>query len=151
MRSRKLRIALSAISALACALLIALWHSLQQQGAPPPLLGIDETNWDVRLGRSQFLLTALLPMKSSPYLVNMRTIDFLGFNRQGTRRELLVAIPYWFPIALSATLAYWLPLAMSVVLAAATRIRWHFSLRTLLIATTLVSVVLGLAVYALRK
>ncbi len=48
-------------------------------------------------------------------------------------------IPHWFVIILAATsgIVPWL--------------RWHFSLRTLLIATTLIALVLGLAVYAARK
>jgi len=50
-----------------------------------------------------------------------------------------LAIPIWLPILLLASLAVvpWM--------------RWQFSLRTLLVATTLVAVVLGLAFYAARK
>jgi hypothetical protein len=46
--------------------------------------------------------------------------------------------PHWFLVLISATFAAfpWL--------------RWHFSLRTLLIATTLVAVLLGLVVWLLR-
>ena len=71
------------------------------------------------------------------------TPDFivLGF---GSGQELFgpfIDIPQWFPVLLFATLA------------TAPWIRWskRFSLRTLLIATTLVAVVLGLVVYAARK
>ena len=49
-----------------------------------------------------------------------------------------VTVPYWFIVPLSATLGV-LPLYHQ-----------RFSLRTLLIATTLVAVVLGLSVYAMR-
>lgn len=58
------------------------------------------------------------------------------------RERILISIPYWFLIAISAAFAFvpWLP--------------WHklqrFSLRTLLIVTTLVAVVLGLGAYLLR-
>jgi hypothetical protein len=50
--------------------------------------------------------------------------------------------PYWFFVLFSGTAAVvpWIH-----------EVRWHFSLRTLLIATTLVAVVLGLAVYANRQ
>jgi hypothetical protein len=48
-------------------------------------------------------------------------------------------LPHWFPVLVAPTLAVvpWL--------------RWRYSLRTLLIATTVVAVVLGLAVYAARN
>jgi len=46
--------------------------------------------------------------------------------------------PYWFPFSFAATFA------------AAPWLRWHFSLRTLLIAVTLVALLLGLVVWAMR-
>jgi hypothetical protein len=66
---------------------------------------------------------------------------FLGFISYFTAREKTVRMPHWF-IALSITM-----------LASVPWIRWskRFSLHTLLIATTLVSVVLGLIVYALGR
>jgi Flp pilus assembly protein protease CpaA len=53
----------------------------------------------------------------------------------------VVYVPDWFLVVLSA------------MLAAVPWVRWckQFSLRTLLIATALVGVVLGLAVYAARR
>ena len=42
---------------------------------------------------------------------------------------------------------YWLPTIISGSLAAAPWLRWRFSLRTLLIATTLVALLLGLFVW----
>ena len=53
-----------------------------------------------------------------------------------------IIIPYWFFVFVTATLttAPWIR-----------QLRWRFSLRTLLIATTLVAAVLGLIVYALRS
>jgi hypothetical protein len=50
--------------------------------------------------------------------------------------EGVLSLPYWFVIAMSAALATvpWL--------------RWRFTLRTLLIATTLVAVMLGLIVWS---
>ncbi len=61
----------------------------------------------------------------------------LGFRWRQTQTELTVAIPYWFPILLSAASASapWIPWSK----------RW--GLNTLLIATTLVAVLLGLIVY----
>ena len=52
--------------------------------------------------------------------------------------KLVIRVPYWFLLVGSSLMAAvpWLP--------------WRFTLRTLLIATTLVAVVLGLIVYATR-
>jgi hypothetical protein len=44
----------------------------------------------------------------------------------------------------------WLLIILTAALAGVPWIRWRFSLRTLLIATSLVAVVLGLIVYAVR-
>jgi hypothetical protein len=53
--------------------------------------------------------------------------------------------------ALSVQAEYWLLVAMCVAFAAAPWLRWRFSLRTLLIVTTLLAVVLGLVVYTVSK
>jgi hypothetical protein len=47
-------------------------------------------------------------------------------------------VPYWFLVGLTA------------ILGAITSFQWRFSLRTLLIATTLLAVLLGAIIYALR-
>jgi hypothetical protein len=66
--------------------------------------------------------------------------SILGFQWRFLPNGSTAYVPYWFPIMLFATCA------------ATPWMRWskRFSLRTLLIATTLVAVVLGLAVYASR-
>jgi hypothetical protein len=45
---------------------------------------------------------------------------------------------------------HWFAILIAGAVAVATWIRWRFSIRTLLIATTLVAVVLGAVVYAIR-
>jgi hypothetical protein len=64
--------------------------------------------------------------------------SYLGFVAFLFGGGYIIKIPYWFPVSLSATLAS-LPWMRPSV---------RFSLRTLLIATMLVAVVLGLAAYA---
>jgi hypothetical protein len=61
-----------------------------------------------------------------------------GFGAGGRVPNYLLMFPHWFLVLLSAAFA------------TAPWIRWRFSLRTLLIATTLVAVVLGLIVWAAR-
>jgi hypothetical protein len=51
----------------------------------------------------------------------------------------------------SVSISYWLLILADIIIATAPWLRWRFSLRTLLIATTLVAAVLGLAVWAARK
>jgi hypothetical protein len=62
-----------------------------------------------------------------------------GFGWHVSRDFVFIASPYWFLVLTAAT---------ANMLTALWRPRWHFSLRTLLIATTLVAVVLGLGVWA---
>jgi hypothetical protein len=50
-------------------------------------------------------------------------------------------VPYWFLVVIAG---------ISAALCGIPWVKWHFSLRTLLIATTLVAVGLGVIVYASR-
>jgi hypothetical protein len=61
----------------------------------------------------------------------------LGVRPPGITHDELI-VPYWLPVALTAALA------------SAPWVRWRFSLRTLLIATSLLALLLGLVVYASR-
>ena len=55
-------------------------------------------------------------------------------------------IDYW-----TIRLPHWFLVLTCIVITAIPWLRWHFSLRTLLIATTLVAVVVGAIVYATRQ
>jgi hypothetical protein len=133
-----LKIALSAVCGIACVLLISLWvrsywwqESVSCDGQAR-LINI-ETNFGlVRVG-----VTA----EPSPFGDNDGTWSFDRFRaapenvRSFDWNGVYLTLPYWFILALTASLA------------AIPWIRWRFSLRTLLIATTLVAVVLGLIVW----
>jgi hypothetical protein len=151
MRFRKLRIAFSATCLIAFVLLIALWlrsywredtlvhrrHSamifvvsLQGEIEVDQVGYIDDApdtnSWDVRI-------EAILPDKES-------TGNGFAFNRGVYDNEFAFTFPQWCPVLVAGLLAAvpWLP--------------WwskRFTLRTLLIATTLVAVVLGLIVAVL--
>jgi hypothetical protein len=60
----------------------------------------------------------------------------LGIDGKVGAFGLLLYLPYWFLVG------------ASVAMATASWLTWRFSLRTLLIATTLVTVLLGLVVWA---
>jgi hypothetical protein len=138
---RNLRIAFSATCLIACVLLIALWvrsyfyiDGLTIRG------GRQITTFDGRLFVSEkFALKKsstsrqYMPTIRDSFHHNVRYFSFaLG---EALRRGRGFAIPYWcilFPAAAAITLPW---------------LRWRFSLRTLLIATTLVAIVLGLIVW----
>ena len=153
---RYLRIAVTLLSLTACVLLIALWvrsywhHDIVR--VPVSSNYILEA-FQIR-GRATFEVfdnSSLVspfrnpggwmsaPLKGSPNWADweLRTATW-GLNTPGAR-GVDVTVPHWFlilVIALLATLTWmpWLP--------------WRFSLRTLLIATTLVAVALGIVVAA---
>jgi hypothetical protein len=157
MRYRKLRIAWSVVWGLACVLLIVLWvrsywwcdivshrpsitiafrllsdegqvsffdcsESLPWLGEPPPIGWSTEKKWYAGYGSD---VSDNSPLKKV----------FRGFARNGTYGK---QVPDWFLVVVVAGLgaAPWL-----------SRWPWRFSLRTLLIATTLIAVVLGLIVW----
>jgi hypothetical protein len=143
---RYLRIAFSATCLIACVLLIVLWvrsywidHIAMGQFANAHAFRIDSV-----LGRVAVLSRAKYPGTShDPF--HLRTDEhpevywepddnFLGFHYQADEGGILATTPY-LPVVLGAGAICYVPW-----------IPWRFTLRTLLIATTLVAVVLGLIV-----
>jgi len=61
-----------------------------------------------------------------------------GFDFQRDQEGLLIKLPHWILVLATASVAV------------APWIRWRFTIRTLLFATTLVALVLGAVVYAIR-
>ena len=158
MKFRKLRIAFSVSCAIACVLLILLWvrsywwvdsayFQFRQMptigflsGQGRAILGVEEpgtagTQAGIEsdsIGRETSILDELpIPI----------TAGRLGFNAKSYATGWAILSPMYFLVLLSATLA------------AVPWIRWkrRFTLRALLIATTLVAVVLGVAVYVARQ
>ena len=165
MRFRKLRIAWSVGCLIACVLLVVLWVrsywwcDMFEIRTASQLLQLDS-----RKGRLSFWQKNPGWPKQSPKITQLLLdgmdmgrfygrcpagdyqkpywdqASILAFGRFGSERERVIFIPYWFPVLISAALA------------AVPWIRWskRFTLRTLLIATTLVALVLGLIVWAAR-
>ena len=154
MRFRKLRIAFSATCGIACVLLIVLWVRSYHfdDMVDGPLKGGKAAFVQSRAGRIMFGMGPLYHDDPWQWRVSGRfkhvdqvmagtyKDEFLGFQVEiGTR--IFFHVPHWFGILLFASVA---------TVAAAPWIRPRFSLRTLLIATTLVAVVLGLIVWVGR-
>jgi hypothetical protein len=160
MRYRKLRIAWSALGGLAAALLLLLWvrsyfwSDIVQVGAgksifisfrgqsyfdggvsfSPPFDLKPSEKKDRAILRGKVHVISIFVRLSSPLLAAANNIpnefDIVPFGH--------VAIPFWSLLLLA------------LVLSAAPWIPRRFSLRTLLIATTLLAVVLGLIVWVAR-
>jgi hypothetical protein len=136
---------------IACVILFAIAYLFQRAGPTPPPTWMTAigSRWDFRLTKSQTLITGTFNQPDVDRR-RIRTIDIFGFSRQGTFHQLLLAIPHWFPLALSMIAGYWTPTILSIARTMAARISLRFSLHTLLIATTLVAVGLGIIVWLTR-
>ena len=144
MRFRKLRIAWSVVWGLAAVLLIALWvrsyQTCDRTSMTSHLFGVSTEGafivaWTDDLRYQRFFMT-LMNYPSRTSIEPQK--GFLGFLSDWHSDLWYVQTPYWFLVALG------------VILAAAPWLPRRFTLRTLLIATTLVAVLLGLIVYAVR-
>ena len=155
MKYRKLRIAWSVAWGVACLLLIALWVRSQ---------------WYADHYFASVTKTHLMHVQLIPGAIAIRITDV---TRMYLRQDFTVGANNWRPHAIGLreskyrsplwaafdyaggylTLPYWFLVSITAILTAAPWIkrRPQFSLRTLLIAMTLVAVGLGLAVYANRN
>jgi hypothetical protein len=161
---RKLRIAFSVTCGIACVLLVVLWvrsywwldyfHGNVGPTTAHSTPGyLQSRNLFMATRQGRFFI-ASSPVKTKRLNITIRESlpndeeraillqENLGLELNDIQLPWLtrnsVASPYWVPFILTATVA------------ALPWIRWRFSLRTLLIATTLVAVVLGLIIYASR-
>jgi hypothetical protein len=144
MRYRKLRIAWSVVWGIACVLLIVLWVrnyevSISKEILVTPdyrfyLVSVQGTLAIERWYR-EFVGSELTPIFLKADLTRLATNGGIYVRRSSTGTIDSVSI------------SFWLLFLGDTVIASVPWIRWRFSLRTLLIATTLVAVVLGLIVW----
>jgi hypothetical protein len=147
MRFRKLRIAWSATCGIACVLLIVLWvrsyqnvEELNRTSESAICTYILSDSGTVSFGRQyiepfeSFLPPEAHGWRYAEYGPNLGR-HVKRFTFEWSAPEVMIRAPAWFLALFPATLAT-LPW-----------IKWRFTLRTLLVATTLVAVVLGLIVY----
>jgi hypothetical protein len=147
MRFHKLRIAFSVFCGIACVLLICLWARSYwwSDMASRRIAAIWSTHGCV----------TCLWWKSNPSLPTATTsvdVDLLpvgitaalglfSFDLEYGSTGIVIQLPHWTLVLMTGICgaAPWIR-----------QLKWRFSLRTLLIAITLVAVVLGLIVYAVR-
>jgi hypothetical protein len=136
---RLLRIAFSVVCGIICLLLFALW--VRSYWRSDVLWYADHTGHFLTVGSaggSMYLV--------GPSHVDTRTSGYLS------RVSVKPRSPFYLRWANPAHIRFphWVLVVMGVVIAAIPWARVSFSLRTLLIATTLVAVLFGAIVYAMR-
>jgi hypothetical protein len=152
MRFRKLRIAFSATCAIACVLLIALWVR-SYWVADAALWRLSKENGYQAISTYGRLMLSKQDVRNSiwpsweiqiignGYNIKRRAPTVLGFRIDRVPLCDILTVPFWFPVLMTGVggIFPW--------------IRWsnRFSLRTLLITTTLVAGVLGLIVVLSRQ
>jgi hypothetical protein len=162
MKHRKLRIAFSAVCGVLCLLLIALWvrsYKYHEEvywkteywngfgvwsGAGRIVLTVHPSDTPSTHDRLVYLGAFSASNRQSVLERIDRvlpTIWGFGAGRRSDNQLIQAMVPDWFSVLVFAILA---------ALPWARQLNWRFSLRTLLITTTLVAILLGLIVYAAR-
>jgi hypothetical protein len=143
MKFRKLRIAWSVAWGIASILLCVLWvrsyrwvDVIAVQQSSQRVVGIGSCNASIMIGASSDETFPLGTWLVEPNLKPVKYLPWFEASFHSVSSEIYV--PDWPLIVLTASVAVapWIR-----------HLRWRFSLRTLLIATTLVAMVLGLIVW----
>lgn len=144
---RKLRIAFSAVCAIVCLLIFALWvrSNWWADGAVWQFTKARNISWVSHTGRIGVVIQSdagsvgfMLGSVSASADPGFLGPDSWFYNSDHVDQFGHVVFPHWFPIVLLAAFAV-LPW-----------IHWRFSLRTLLVVMTLAAVGLGAIVWAVR-
>jgi hypothetical protein len=158
MRFRRLRIAFSATCLTACVLLIVLWvrsywwvDTIAERVSATTWI----TGWSVE-GQILWMLESN-PNDSRPAGWNIDKVRIEEFNDMMDGNPYYQPHPFGSPVLRRITfdskqgaIPYWFSALVAATVATLPWLCWRFSLRTLLIATTLVALVLGAIVYAVR-
>ena len=179
-RFRKLRIALSAVCGVISLLLVALWvrsyyvplKLIRPNTTQTEAIGVLSNRGRLMVGRFELAALAADPQVAElTYQLAQEQIELTNLGKRGRSdqiriQKLKIAIiqqqiaqyrtqfalfrPINRPIVPAVVVPHWVPLLLAATLAAASWIRWRFSLRTLLIGMTLVAVLLGAVIWAVK-
>jgi hypothetical protein len=158
MRFRKLRIAWSVGWGIACVLLIALWirsywrYFGYSGSRGDEFIEVAVFKSELHLYRGPHSYDGSRPWRVFSEPLVSGSDSALEYNRKQYASRLGVGWRRFglFGWVLQASISLWWPSLLTVALATLPWLRFRFTLRSLLIATTLVAVVLGLAVWAIR-
>ncbi len=139
MKIRKLKIAVSAASILACVLVLALWvrshwvcDTVTWNGGRR--VAVFSGHGYIRVSASNTTLARAPLLRWQPGITMMP--DGIGpWDFQASRQHIFLAFPHRFPVV------------VLILLAVAPWIHWRYSLRAMLIAVTVVALALGLLLY----
>ena len=156
MRFRKLRIAWSVVCGIACVLLIVLWvrsywwgYSLRVPTTQTRALIVDSME-----GNLSFVTLPSDLINPNADNFNSFRVEVSNQQRDNARYPIQVresrGAKRSMGLSSGVLISDWFLAIVLASLAAIPWLRWRFSLRTLLIATTLVAVVLGLAVWSIH-
>ena len=159
MRFRNLRIVFSAACGIVCVLFVVLW--IRSYSALESWTG-----WSLHIQSAHGKLIVFAVPDSQKYKALLRKQDpgyngysNVPFNQFKPSTELSVAIAgsqaffaRYYDVKRICIIPFWAAVLVLAVLPVAswTKWKWRFSLRTLLIATTVIAVVMGAAVYTMR-
>ncbi len=144
------RITWTVFCGIACVLLIALWVRsywwLDMLQVPVSVrdkatfISCQGTQRVTKLRSSSSVVT--LTSQPTSLVAIAKPDNAFGFEAKRFASGFSITVPQWFLTSTIAALAAvpWIR-----------KLKWHFSLRTLLIATTLVAVMLGVVVLAVKK
>jgi hypothetical protein len=137
---RKVRIAFSAMCGIVCLFLIVMW--VRSYGS------VDALTIPCGNSRSIFIWShpGIITIKSHPFHAtwDARVMPRTAWPISGEWSW------YWYEGTALVRFPYWLPVLLSVTAAPIAWLGCRFSLRTLLIATTLVAALLGAIVFAVK-
>jgi hypothetical protein len=148
-RFRKLRISWSVGWGLACLLLVVLWavsYDTHATTDPYPITSTNDIAVEFFRGRIAAILGPTLPPNTLPLFL----LDYPkqnGNRLPGVAGFAMLSVPKLGSVLMVPT---WFAVLFGFSAGAAPWMRSRFSLRTLLIASTLIAVVLGLIIYAAR-
>jgi hypothetical protein len=149
----KLRIAFSVVCGIVCLLLIVLWVRRFSRDDDCRITLPATHAFTIHSMRGLVLVQVY---KSNPEDGWHWTTTMLGHDPEGwSNFDSNVRAWHWVPMGGSPqpfAIPHWFLIVLSTALAVTPWVHWskQFSLRTLLVATTLVAVVLGAVVYSLR-
>ena len=158
MKYRKLRIALSVVCGILCLLFLALWvRSYHTADVFLCRISVDTTFslgsrggyfWvgqnDLALNPNQWTLWQQYPLRGQVFSApNFESTQVSSLGR-------LVVMTRWGSKYGEIFLQHWIVGLIAAALSASPWLRWRFSLRTLLIAITLVAILLGAIVVSMR-
>jgi hypothetical protein len=156
MKFRKLRIAFSAICGIACVLLIVLWVRSYRVNSYGDWISAGDFFTNSKNGRififesDDFNVATAGRTQVAGYAHDIPIMIIAERPELGTGLYINAMLPVtlWVFVA-----PHWLCIAVAATLSSLPWLPWskRFSLRTLLIATTLVAAVLGLVVWAATK